>query len=84
MKTIVIVFQWKYNVPAVKEKQKELPIEYHCVILGQTDETPEITYIREILIYARNFDHMIEQADKIYCEYFHTDNNNLTHIIHSI
>ena len=77
MKTIVIIYT--YTVPIYQST-----IPFRCVILGQTDETPEITYIREILIYARNFDHMVEQADKIYCEYFHTDNNNLTHIIHSI
>jgi hypothetical protein len=78
MKTIVIIYT--YTVPVLPRKT----IPFHCIILGQTDETPEIAFIRETLIQARNFDHMVSQCDEIYKKYFHTDNNNLTHIIHSI
>lgn len=58
-----------------------LPVLYDIDLWGQSDNTPEITFITHLeLSLNRGHDELLRVCREKYCNYMGVDDNNITHL----
>ena len=65
-----------------KSGQTDGFILYDIWIWGQTYKTPDITLVRPVTKLFKDYTEMINFCKVFFCEYFNTDDNNLTILDH--
>jgi hypothetical protein len=61
-------------------ESQNLPVLYDIDLWGQTDKTPEITFITHMELSLNGYDALMKVCGEKYCSYMGVDDNNITHL----
>jgi hypothetical protein len=80
MKTLIISGSYKVIQTADNERYSttySTTLKYNVTLFGQSDEQKECVYITSKEIICNNYNVMIEECKKIYCDYLKVDDYNI-------
>lgn len=80
MKTLIISGSYKVIQSAELDRLSttySTTLKYDITLFGQSDDQPECVYITSKEIICNNYNVMIEECKKIYCDYLKVDAFNI-------